>query len=55
MHPQDVAARTVEPGENDDLVPCSNPGEGVEHFRLEDEPRLRRPLIALFWGLRWDR
>ena len=52
MHPQHIAARTVEPGEDDDLVPWSDAVEGIEHRRLEGEPRVRRPLVALIRGRR---
>jgi hypothetical protein len=50
MYPQDVAARTIEPGEDDDLVACSESVEGVEHRGLEDEPGVRRSLVALLRG-----
>ena len=50
MHPQDVAARPIEPGDDDDLVPRSDALETLEHRSLEDEPRVRCPLVALFRG-----
>jgi hypothetical protein len=50
MHPQDFAARTIEPREDDDLVADSDTVETFEHRGLEHEPRLGRPLVALLGG-----
>src|SRR5919106_6779403 len=50
VYPQDVAACTIEPGEDDDLIPYLDAVEGLEHRRLEDEPRARRALVALLGG-----
>jgi hypothetical protein len=50
MHSEDVAPRTVEPGDDDDFVTCSEPLQALEHRRLEREPRIRRPFVALPGG-----
>ena len=47
MHPQDIAAGTIQPGQDDDLAACSDTVEGVKNRRLEDEPRVWRALVAL--------
>lgn len=52
MHAQDVAARTVEPGEDDHFVPDVQTLQALEDRRLEREPRVRRPLITLLRGRR---
>src|SRR5687767_2992528 len=52
MHPKDVAARAIEPGEDEDLVALAQPIQGLEHAGLEDEPCVRRPLVALLRGRR---
>jgi hypothetical protein len=48
MHPQDVAARTVEPGEDDDLVPARIPSRasstaGSKASHASGAPSSRRP------------
>jgi hypothetical protein len=46
-HAQDVAPRTVEPREHDELGARRDAVEAVEHGRLEDEPGVGRPLQTL--------
>ena len=48
MHAQNVATRTVEPRDDDYLVSCPDSVETLEHRRLEDEARVRRPLSPCF-------
>ena len=47
MHAQNVAARAIEPGDQDDLYAGSKAAETLEHFRLEDQPGRRRAFVGL--------
>jgi hypothetical protein len=38
MHAQNVPVRTIEPGEEEDLVARPDPVQAIEHARLEDQP-----------------
>jgi hypothetical protein len=47
MHAQDVAMGAVEPREDQDFLSHSQVPQPLLKFRLEDEPRLGRSLVAL--------
>jgi GGDEF domain-containing protein len=47
MDDERVAVRAIEPGEEEQLIARRDPPQALEHLRLEDEPRVRRPLVAL--------
>ena len=50
MHPQHVATRAVQPGEDDQLVAGPNAVETLRHLGPEHEPRVRGALVALLGG-----
>jgi hypothetical protein len=47
MSLQNIAPPTVEPGEDEDLVPDLDPMQRLDQIRLEDEPGIGRSLVAL--------
>ena len=48
MHSQDVAPRPVQPCQHNDLVSHPEVLETLGYSRVEDEPSIRRSLVALF-------
>jgi hypothetical protein len=50
VHAQHVPARQVQPGEHDHLGPRREAANRIGDRLVEDQPRLRRPLIALLRG-----
>ncbi len=47
MDLKDVSLSAIEPREYDDLVACAETPQALEHRVVEDEPRIRRPFVAL--------
>jgi predicted DNA-binding protein (MmcQ/YjbR family) len=47
MDAQDIATSAIQPREEDDLIPRSDALQAFEHGRVEHQPRVGRPLVAL--------
>ena len=50
MDDEHISIGPVEPGEDEQLVARSNAPQGVEHLRIELDPRIGRTLVALLGG-----
>ena len=50
VHAEDVSTRSIEPGDDDDLITDPNAPQAFEQVLVEDEKRLRCTFVGLPWG-----